>query len=126
LKEVTAMSAEEAWARADTGAPKLFMIKRALEALSKVSDADEALGSYTPLEARGGGADHIVAFGRGRAFVVVVPRLVMSLGGWDDTTLTLPWGRWMDVFTGAEIDGTVSIDDLLGRFPVAFLTRDTR
>lgn len=127
LTEVNAMSGEEAWAAADTGAPKLFMIRRALELLSRISDASGTIGAYAPLEASGARADHVVAFARGATAIVVVPRLVISLGDqWEDTTLTLPWGRWTDVFTGTEIEGTASLEELLGRFPVALLTKDTR
>jgi len=59
--------------------------------------------------------------------VTVVPRLVLGLrrgGGWRDTTLTLPDGRWLDVLTGRRHDGgTAYVLRLLRDFPVTMLIR---
>ena len=82
--------------------------------------------SYEPLEAAGSGAEHVVAFARGGRVVTVAPRLALTLarrGGWRDTELTLPPGRWVDVVTGTAADGTTRLTRLLGRLPVALLTR---
>jgi (1->4)-alpha-D-glucan 1-alpha-D-glucosylmutase len=45
-------------------------------------------------------------------------------GGWRDTTLPLPDGRWLDVFTGRRHDGgTAYVLRLLRDFPVSMLIR---
>ena len=76
-------------ARADEGAPKLWLINRLLERRR----ADPELfgtSSYTPLIAAGAKARHAVGFVRDR-LLVVVPRLVLGLGGdWADTAIELP------------------------------------
>ncbi|MGZ4664909.1 MAG: malto-oligosyltrehalose synthase [Frankiaceae bacterium] len=81
---------------------------------------------YEPLHAGGSGAEHVVAFARGGRVVTVAPRLALTLarrGGWRDTVLTLPPGRWVDVVTGTAADGTTQLTRLLGRLPVVLLTR---
>jgi (1->4)-alpha-D-glucan 1-alpha-D-glucosylmutase len=56
--------------------------------------------------------------------VVVVPRLVLGLGGdWADTALALPDGEWTDVLTGATRSGRPQLHELLADFPVAVLAR---
>jgi hypothetical protein len=58
-----------------------------------------------------------------------VPRLVARLGGgswgagaWGDTTVSIPDGSWTDVLTGEPVaGGSVSVETLLRRFPVAVL-----
>jgi (1->4)-alpha-D-glucan 1-alpha-D-glucosylmutase len=59
--------------------------------------------------------------------VTVVPRLVLGLrrsGGWRDTTLPLPDGRWTDVLTGRGHDGgSAYMLRLLRDFPVSLLVR---
>jgi (1->4)-alpha-D-glucan 1-alpha-D-glucosylmutase len=58
----------------------------------------------------------------------VVPRLVLGLaaaGGWGDTVVELPAGRWRDVVTGAEVTGAgVRLADLLDPLPVALLVAE--
>ena len=84
-------------------------------------------GLRTPRSAPAAAAEHVVAFARGGRVVTVAPRLALTLarrGGWRDTELTLPPGRWVDVVTG---DGCRRHDrahaDLLDRLPVALLAR---
>jgi (1->4)-alpha-D-glucan 1-alpha-D-glucosylmutase len=57
---------------------------------------------------------------------VIVPRLAMGLrGGWGDTTVELPHGRWVDQLGGSTADeGPVSLAALLSGFPVALLVRN--
>jgi (1->4)-alpha-D-glucan 1-alpha-D-glucosylmutase len=93
-------------------------------------------GAYTPLEAAGSAARHVVAFARGDgAVVAVVPRLAYGLveSGdprsakvWGDTTVPLPPGRaYRDVVTGAEFPGgTARIADLFAACPFALLAAD--
>jgi (1->4)-alpha-D-glucan 1-alpha-D-glucosylmutase len=59
--------------------------------------------------------------------LTAVTRLSLRLaeaGGWRDTRLPLPPGRWADVLgTGREFGGHARVTELLGRSPVALLER---
>ena len=108
--------------QADSGLPKLLVVKRALEVRRRRPEA--FAGDYRPLLAAGAKASHLVAFCRGGGAVTVVPRLVLGLGGdWGDTSLALPDGEWRDVLGGRAWRGDVPAGDLLGSFPVALLER---
>jgi (1->4)-alpha-D-glucan 1-alpha-D-glucosylmutase len=64
---------------------------------------------------------------RGDRLLTVVPRLCLGIaeGGWQDTVLAVPPGRWHDVLTGRRGDGgEYRVADLLSRFPVALLERE--
>ncbi|CAM3689314.1 malto-oligosyltrehalose synthase [Nocardioides zeicaulis] len=92
-------------------------------ALTVRRDRPELFTTYAPVGATGERADHVVAFDRGGA-VTVATRLPVGLaaaGGWADTTLDLPEGRWHDVLTGLDTDGRLA--DLLAVHPVALLVR---
>lgn len=116
LEEIRTATPEQVLARADHGAPKLWLIHRALRANST--------GCYEPLRAEGPYADHVLAFGRGGATITVVPRLAQSLhGGWGETVLPLPDGHWRNVFTEELHSGRDRLAHLFARFPVALLTR---
>ena len=68
-------------------------------------------------------AAHAVAFDRGGA-IAVATRLPVGLaaaGGWGDTALDLPEGRWHDVLTGLDTDGRLAT--LLAVHPVALLVK---
>ena len=56
----------------------------------------------------------------------MVPRLSLVLGGdWAGTRCVLPYGRWVDRFTGADFSGgEVALEELLAGFPVALLARE--
>ncbi len=126
LSDVRDMSSAEAMARADDGAPKLWLIARLLEERRRRPDLFEST-SYLPLTAVGAKADHVVSFARDR-LVVIVPRLHLGLAGdWAATALTLPPGRWRNVLTGKEQHGGAPIElgTMLQAFPVAVLARDT-
>jgi (1->4)-alpha-D-glucan 1-alpha-D-glucosylmutase len=113
-------------------------------------DRPELFTGYTPLRAEGPAADHVLAFDRGGA-VCVVTRLPFGLaakGGWGDTLLELPPGRWRNVMsgfetladarssttesaarpsttdTGARSSTSVKVAELLGDLPVALLVKD--
>ncbi|MFJ3901436.1 malto-oligosyltrehalose synthase [Streptomyces sp. NPDC090025] len=90
-------------------------------------------GHYTPLTAVGQAAPHCVAFTRGGRVLTAVTRLSLRLaeaGGWQDTELALPDGRWRDVldgvreFTGGP-DTPVKAAELFDARPVALLVRAT-
>ncbi|MEU3143171.1 MULTISPECIES: malto-oligosyltrehalose synthase [unclassified Streptomyces] len=83
--------------------------------------------SYEPLTAEGPGAGHCVAFVRSGAVLTAVTRLSLRLaeaGGWRETRLALPPGRWTDVLVpGREFTGHVRVAELFERSPVALLER---
>ncbi|WP_159671127.1 malto-oligosyltrehalose synthase [Streptomyces mexicanus] len=83
--------------------------------------------SYAPLRAEGPAADHCAAFARSGEVVTAVTRLSLRLaesGGWGETRLALPAGRWADVLTpGREFAGHVRLADLFSPLPVALLER---
>lgn len=90
----------------------------------------EAFGdaaTYTPLAAEGPAAAHCVAFARSGAAVTAVTRLSARLaeaGGWRDTLLPLPPGRWVDVLDPErEFTGHARVEDVFGRLPVVLLER---
>jgi len=115
-----------------TGAAKLHVVRRALEARRR-----HDLAGYRALRAVGAAAEHCLAFARGRdrRVVAVATRLPVGLdrgGGWRDTVLPLPWGRggWVDVLTGRAVPATdgggftaARLAALLDRYPVALLER---
>ncbi len=110
----------------DDGGAKLWLLARLLRHRRRHADAHRG-SDYQPLPLTGPKAEHAVAFARGR-LVVVVPRLLVGLGGdWAGTTVALPSGRWVDVLTGEEQDGgDRPVAELLGRFPVSVLASDGR
>jgi (1->4)-alpha-D-glucan 1-alpha-D-glucosylmutase len=121
LAELRDAGPEEALARADEGAPKMWLITRLLA-------QDAAAGDYRPIVAAGAKASHAVAFLRGD-MLVVVPRLVLKLrGDWAGTTLPLPEGAWTSVLSGErwEGGGEIGVAELTSRFPVAVLRRTGR
>ena len=122
LADVERMDAAEALARAGEGAPKLFLVKRALDLRAR-RDAAFA-GAYLPLCAKGRRADDVVAYSRGDEVVAVAPRSTLGRGAWADTRLPLPAGAWRDVLSRREVrGGEVALDDLVEAFPVALLER---
>ncbi len=83
--------------------------------------------TYEPLPARGPGAAHCLAFARSGEVVTAVTRLSLRLeeeGGWRDTELPLPAGRWTDLLApGREFTGHARVEALFGRSPVVLLER---
>ncbi|HEX7087929.1 MAG TPA: malto-oligosyltrehalose synthase [Vicinamibacterales bacterium] len=112
-------------ARADEGLPKLHVVREALALRRRQVSAFGPDGTYTPLEADGNRAAHVVAFARGGVAVTIVPRLVLTArGDWSGTTLTLPAGTWRNVLTRTTLpDGPVALDALWQTLPVALLER---
>ncbi|WP_447944094.1 malto-oligosyltrehalose synthase [Microbacterium aurum] len=107
---------------ADAGAAKLLVTSRTLRLRR---DRPDLFTRYTPLEAVGVASAHAIGFDRGGA-IAVATRLPVGLaaaGGWRDTAVLVPAGRWRDAFTGAEFDGGgVPLAAMLDRYPVALLT----
>jgi (1->4)-alpha-D-glucan 1-alpha-D-glucosylmutase len=83
--------------------------------------------TYAPLTAEGPAAAHCVAFARSAQVVTAVTRLSLRLteaGGWRDTQLPLPPGRWSDVLSpGREFTGHARVAELFGPLPVVLLER---
>lgn len=98
-------------------------------------------GTYVPLGAEGEGAENLAAFAQIKQdmpwAITLVPRLMVKRGFptdrlaeasfWDQTRVRLPDNsptRWHNIFTGQDVeaqDGTLSVRDHLGAFPVALL-----
>ncbi len=106
-----------------SGAAKLLVTARTLRLRR---DRPALFTDYTPLNAVGPAAAHVVAFDRGGA-IAIATRLPVGLrerGGWQDTMLALPPGEWTDELTGARWrGGTVRLTALLTAYPVALLSR---
>ncbi|MDT9695031.1 malto-oligosyltrehalose synthase [Streptomyces sp. P17] len=83
--------------------------------------------TYTPLIAEGPAAAHCVAFARSQEVVTAVTRLSLRLaeaGGWRETRLELPPGRWADVLAPErEFTGHARVEELFERLPVVLLER---
>jgi (1->4)-alpha-D-glucan 1-alpha-D-glucosylmutase len=109
------------------GASKLHLTRVALQLRARLPHAFGPHSSYRALSAWGEKANHVVAFQRGDEVVVVVPRLVLGLGGdWKDTALDLPDGTWVDELGGGSFQGSGELPDLLSVTPVALLAREGR
>ncbi|MCW2848132.1 MAG: treY [Marmoricola sp.] len=120
----------------DEGAAKLWVTH---VALTMRRERPELFEAYTPLEARGSAAEHVLAFDRG-GVVTVATRLPVGLaemGGWGETTISLPDGRWVDALRGVETlagarssttggasGSAVAVADLMGDLPVALLVKE--
>ncbi|MFJ2239543.1 malto-oligosyltrehalose synthase [Streptomyces sp. NPDC087859] len=83
--------------------------------------------TYAPLTAEGPAAAHCLAFARSGEVVTAVTRLSLRLaeeGGWRETRLPLPPGRWADVLSPErEFTGHVRVAELFEGLPVALLER---
>ena len=125
LDRLEGLAAADVLANADDGSPKLWLVRHALRLRRARAEAFGADGTYEPLPVAGRRAGHAVAFLRGESVAVIVPRLVVGLGeDWQDTAVTLPRGIWVDVLSGAEVEGgALRLADLLSRFPVALFSR---
>ncbi|MFR9788302.1 malto-oligosyltrehalose synthase [Streptomyces sp. MB22_4] len=108
---------------------KAALTRAALRLRARRPDAFGASASYEPLAAEGAAAEHCTAFSRSGEVITAVTRLSLRLaesGGWRDTSLPLPPGRWADVLApGREYRGRVRLADLFGSSPVALLERVT-
>ncbi|MFI9253776.1 malto-oligosyltrehalose synthase [Streptomyces sp. NPDC053069] len=111
----------------ETPGEKDALTAAALRLRARRPDAFGRAASYEPLSAEGPAAEHCVAFARSGEAVTAVTRLSLRLaetGGWRDTRLTLPPGRWADVLTeGREFTGHARVADLFDRLPVVLLER---
>ena len=112
------------------GDEKLWLTHRALVLRRERPDLFQGRDAeYHPLPTTTG---HAVAFGRAHGegaveVVTVVTRLASGLaqrGGWGESRIALPEGRWRDALTGVEHEGgMVPLAALLEDWPVALLVR---
>lgn len=122
----------EALARLDAGAaprgPAEEKLALTAALLRLRRDRPGLFTGYTPLAARGPAAEHCLAFARPGGLVAAATRLSHRLagaGGWRDTALRLPPGRWTAVLDrGASYEGEARLAELLSAQPVALLVRE--
>ena len=120
LAALASATAVDAWADADCGAPKLFLVHRLLGHRQRRPDAYTS-ASYEPLGASGAHGGHVVAFTRGAVALVGACRTAVE---WGDTAVDLPPGPWTDLLTGAPVaPGRQPVASLFDSFPVAVLAR---
>jgi len=136
LDEVTAAGPDDVWPPSPScdGTSKLWLVHRALGLRRERFAAFAPGSSYEALAVEGDKADHALAYCRNGQVAVVVPRLVMGLGGqmigaagptWGDTAVMLPAGRWTDALGGAVVEGgRAELEPLLARFPMALLVNE--
>jgi (1->4)-alpha-D-glucan 1-alpha-D-glucosylmutase len=131
-------TAADVWAEEDPdGLVKLLVVRAALQA-RRAHPAWWGAGpegEYTPLEATGPAAEHLVGFrrgpvasgtGGGGAITLATrwPLLLERGGGWATTSVELPPGSWTDELSGASWSGSTLLSELLGRLPVALLVNE--
>lgn len=85
-------------------------------------------GDMQAVFAVGAAESHLIGSARGDAGGIGVitlatrrPLLLEQRGGWADTTVTLPEGRWLDRLTGRTFESTVPVSEVLALFPTALL-----
>ena len=109
--------------------PKLDLVAKALRLRRGHPEWFGPDAAFVPLAAVGAAADHVVAFQRGDGAVVLATRLAERLGqtgGWQDTTIELPPGKWVDAISGDSfVGGRLHMRDLLHASPVALLGKTT-
>jgi len=126
LEELGHLTPAQISARADEGLPKQWVMQQALALRRRHPEWFRPDATYTPLGATGERAGHAIAYLRGEGALVLVPRLVLGLGGdWRDTRLGLPPGVWHNRLSGETFQGgDRSVAELLDAFPVALLERE--
>ena len=100
---------------------KMLVTTRALHLRRADPEAFGMGATYRPLQTT---SEHALGFLRSDRVAAVVtraPARLAAAGGWGDTALDLPEGRWHDVLTGLDTDGRLA--DLLAVHPVALLVR---
>ena len=111
------------------GVAKLRLLQRALAVRAELPAAFEPGAAYAPLATTGPHAGRVVAFARGEPAEVVCVADRRGLdpgGGWGETAVALPPGRWIDRLgdsPGPPVEGQVALSGLLGTLPGALLAR---
>ncbi|MGW8782940.1 malto-oligosyltrehalose synthase [Streptomyces sp. NPDC055796] len=129
-----ALFPREALARLDAGEPPRGQAQEKLELTAALlrlrRDRPELFTGYAALAARGAAAEHCLAFARPAGLVAAATRLSHRLagaGGWRDTVLVLPPGRWtalLEQGSSSAYQGEVRLAELLSARPVALLLRE--
>jgi len=123
LAEARGLSAREVWHRRESGLPKLWLIWKVLAVRHTHPAWFGPVAWYEPVPVSGAKAPHVLAFSRGGGAVTVAPRLVTGVeGGWLDTRVELPAGRWQNVLTDSPV-ATGLMTELVAEFPAALLLR---
>ncbi|HEV2635541.1 MAG TPA: malto-oligosyltrehalose synthase [Actinocrinis sp.] len=125
-------SAPAAGSSAELAFAKMRLVSRTLRLRREHPTWFSADATQSPLLAMGRASDHVVAYLRGEHVAVVATRLPVGLahtGGWRDTALSLPDGKWRCQLTGnsyesVERGGSVLLAELLRFSPVALLVRE--
>jgi (1->4)-alpha-D-glucan 1-alpha-D-glucosylmutase len=119
------LAVEEIMRRIDDGLPKLWLVHCALKLREEKPEWFGKCAHYAPLEVSGPKSEHVIPYIRGQSVIACVPRWSATLGGrWGSTSVDLPEGRWKNVLTQEEVNGgSMRIETLLKRFPVALLTK---
>jgi (1->4)-alpha-D-glucan 1-alpha-D-glucosylmutase len=122
----TGMNVEEIMDKMESGLPKLLVAQTALRLRREHPEWFGVDATYIPLLAEGSKSDHLVGYLRGDSVAAIIPRWPLKLGGnWSSTTVKLPPGQWVNLFTReAAMGGPVRVQTLLERFPVALLIRE--
>ncbi|KUN88686.1 malto-oligosyltrehalose synthase [Streptomyces griseoruber] len=111
----------------EEGGPKAMVTRAALRLRRRRPGAFGTAAAYEPLTAEGPAGEHCLAFARSGETVTAVTRLSLRLaeeGGWRETRLPLPPGRWADVLApGREFEGHARVAELFAELPVALLER---
>jgi (1->4)-alpha-D-glucan 1-alpha-D-glucosylmutase len=125
LHELSALDAPSAWARAEEGTAKLFLVQRLLAVRARHLDAFAPGARHEALAVEGPDAHRVLArCAHGQVLTVAgLRRLTASTPL--DADIVLPPGRWRHaVGDGTHDGGTVALRALLSAFPVAVLERD--
>lgn len=125
LAELDGLTGEQAWARAESGLPKLWLTRQALHLRRAHPDWFGPASQYAPLETANDPRGQALAYQRGQHVVVVAPRFWTRRGkGWNDIQVRLPRGRWRNLLSGEKASGgEARLADLLARFPAALLVK---
>lgn len=125
LGELPGLSVEDVLRRMDEGLPKLWTIYHALRVRRERAAAFTESGAYHPFCARGSKEKHLVAYQRGEEVLVMVPRLNWELGGnWQDTSVQIPAGNWVNALSGERFaGGSTQLAEVFRAFPVALLVK---
>jgi (1->4)-alpha-D-glucan 1-alpha-D-glucosylmutase len=125
LAELPGLTARQVWERIEDGLPKLWTIYHALRTRRRYPAAFGDRGAYTPLQATGEKAAHLLAYLRGKSVAVLAPRLVWRLGSnWLNTQIEIPAGNWRNVLSHRKVHGGIlEVGRLLAEFPVALLVK---
>jgi (1->4)-alpha-D-glucan 1-alpha-D-glucosylmutase len=116
---------DEIMKRMDAGMPKLWLIHQALHLRRERPQWFDEKSSYSPLPTNGDKSMHVIAFLRADSVAAIAPRWNVRLGGFGNTMVVLPAGRWRNLLSGEVVNGGgVRVKSLLERFPVALLVKD--